>query len=113
MMKFEFYCHTSSILVRRIPGGLEKRFRVTNLLRGDSAFLYYHALVLKGSLHYFPFAGSAYRIHDKGIWSGLTQDEKLRLHRLLFSDLQRIVVKDHSSLEHGGLEKKLQALEKS
>lgn len=113
IMKFEFYCHTSSVLVRRIPGGLEKRFRTTNSLRGDSAFLYYHAFKLKGKLHYFPFVGSAYRTHDKGIWSSLTQDEKLRLHRSLFSDLQRIVVKNPYSLEHGWLEQKLESLERA
>ena len=110
ILKFEFYCHTSSVLVRRLEGGLDKRFRLTESLRGDSAFLYYHAFALKGPLHFFSMVGSAYRIHEKGIWSRLTPNEKLQLHKMLFVDLQEIVVKDPLSQEHKWLNEKLSSL---
>ena len=110
ILKFEFYCHTSSVLVRKIEGGLDRRFRMTESLRGDSAFLYYHAFTQKGSLRFFPVLGSSYRIHGKGIWSRLTPNEKLQLHKKLFVDLQEIVVKDPFSQEHKWLEDRLNSL---
>jgi glycosyltransferase involved in cell wall biosynthesis len=107
IMKFEFYCHTSSVIVRKIADGLDSNFRKTNSLRGDSAFLYYHAHHFKGGLHYFPMVASAYRIHGKGIWSGLTHDEKHVLHKQLFQDLQTVVITDACAIEHEWLEQKL------
>jgi glycosyltransferase involved in cell wall biosynthesis len=107
IVEFNFYVHTSSVLVRKIPTGLISHFKTKDSFRGDSAFLYYHAFYFKSFLHYFPMIASGYRVHEHGIWSSLTDEERKIRTRALFEDLRDFVVCDESLIEFGFLTRKL------
>lgn len=110
VISFNFYVHTSSVLLRKISSDLPGHFRTVDSFRGDSAFLYYHAFHLKGYLQYFPITASGYRVHELGIWSSLTDEEKNVRTRTLFEDLRDFVVQDKSSREYEILTLKLRNL---
>ena len=107
---FNFYVHTSSVLCRKIPTGLISHFRTKDSFRGDSAFLYYHAFHFKGYLQYFPVIASGYRVHELGIWSSLTDEERKVRTRALFEDLRDFIVCDKSFVEFGILTLKIRDL---
>jgi glycosyltransferase involved in cell wall biosynthesis len=100
-----FYCHTSSCLFRRIEGGLPSYFS-RDTMRGDSAFLFYHAFHWKKSLYVMRKVMSIYSITGNGIWTSLNDKSKNDLNNRLLLDLQTLVVKDKQAPEYLLLEKK-------
>lgn len=101
------YCHTSSILYRRLHDTLPDYF-LEEEFRGDSAIFFYTAFTSKLKFKYVPNVWSVYNFHGGGIWSRLKSEEQKEFNLRIVQAFKDKVVGSPGSLADALLEKRLE-----
>lgn len=106
----QFYCHTSAYMYRKIHKKLPETF-LQKPMRGDSAVFFYHVFHSKMKVMYYPDIASVYNFHGKGLWSGLSENEKAKLIREVLKAFMDLIIVDSSTIEYSTIKNKLNLLE--
>lgn len=90
-----FYFHTSSFVYRNIflHGGVPECFK-EDLFRGDNPRTFWILLTTKAKVKVLRFVGSAYRIHEGGIWSGNCNIDNRKRNTKMFKEFQKYITSD-------------------
>lgn len=85
------YCHTSSLLFRKIAKKLPDYF-LDEEFRGDTAIFFFTAFHSKLKCKFFPNVWSIYNFHGKGLWSSLQREEQREFNLRIVQALRDKVV---------------------
>lgn len=90
------YCHTSSILYRKLVDKLPDFF-YDEEFRGDTGIFFYSAFISKLKFRYVPNVWSIYDFHGFGLWSSLKHEQQQDFNRRIIEALNEKIVKDPDS----------------
>ena len=90
------YCHTSSLLFRKIVDELPDYFLQPEF-RGDTAIFFFSAYTTGHKCKYLPHVWSIYNFHGAGLWSSLKLDEQRAFNVKVVQALKDKIVQDPCS----------------
>ena len=85
------YCHTSSLLFRKVTKTLPNYFLEPEF-RGDTAIFFFMAFQSKLKCKFLPNVWSIYNFHGKGLWSSLQNEEQREFNLKIVQALRDRVV---------------------